>query len=178
MLTREQAQKLSEKILSFSKFPDCSVSITETEEAFIRFANNGVTTSGFTNDRGVTVSSTRDQKTGTAEVTDLDDASLKAAVARSEELAAVSPPNQEYIEPIGPQKYAATVNWDEETSRARSPILVPQVKAVIDAASSKGLVSAGLFNRTAGCSAIANKRGNFGYQRFTDARLSTTVRAS
>jgi predicted Zn-dependent protease len=178
MLTREQAQKLSEKILSFSKFPDCSVSISEYEEAFIRFANNGVTTSGFTNDRGVIVSSTRDQKTGVAQISDLDDMSLKAAVARSEELAAISPPNQEYVEAVGPQKYTDASNWDEDTSRARSPILVPQVKAVIDAASSKGLVSAGLFNRVASISCIANKRDNFGYQRSTDARFSTTVRAA
>lgn len=178
MLTREQAQKLSEKILAFSKFPDCTVSISESEDVFIRFANNGVTTSGFTNKREFVISSTRDRKTGMAEVNDLDDASLKAAVARSEELAAVSPPNQEYLESIGPQKYADAFNWDEETSRARSPILVPQVKAVIDAASSKGLVAAGLFNRTAEISSIANKRGNFGYQRWTDAEFSTTVRAA
>jgi len=178
MLTREQAQKLSEKILAFSKFPDCAVTISESEEAFIRFANNGVTTSGFTNTRRFVISSTRDQKTGTSLTNDLDDASLKAAVARSEELSAVSPPNQEYVEPISPQKYADVSNWDEETSRARSPILVPQVKAVIDAASSKGLVAAGLFNRTAEISSIANKRGNFGYERGTDAGLSTTVRAA
>lgn len=178
MLTREQAQKLSEKILTFSKFSDCSVSIRESEEAFIRFANNGVTTSGFTNTRGVVISSTRDQKTGTAQINDLDDASLKAAVARSEELAAISPPNQEYVEAIGPQKYADASNWDEETSRARSPILVPQVKAVIEAASSKGLVAAGMFSRTAEISSIANKRGNFGYERSTDAEFSTTVRAA
>ena len=78
MLTREQAQKLSEKILGFSKFPDCSVSISEGEDAFIRFANNGVTTSGFTNKREFVISSTRDQKTGMAQVNDLDDASLRA----------------------------------------------------------------------------------------------------
>jgi predicted Zn-dependent protease len=178
MLTREQAQQLSEKILSFSKFPDCSVSITESEEAFIRFANNGVTTSGFTNDRSVLISSTREQRTGVAELSDLDDASLKAAVGRSEELGSISPPNQEYVEPIGPQQYPAVSNWDEETSRARSPILVPQVKAVIDAAASKGLISAGLFSRTASIASIANKRGNFGYRRATDARFSTTIRAA
>ena len=178
MLTREQARTLSEKILAFSTFPDCNVTISTSEEAFIRFANNGVTTSGFTNTRSVTISSTRDQKTGTAQISDLDDASLKTAVARSEELATISPPNQEYVEPIGPQKYADISNWDEETSRARSPTLVPQVKAVIDTASSKGLVAAGLFNRIAEISSIANKRGNFGYERSTDAKFSTTVRAA
>ena len=178
MLTREQARTLSEKLLAFSKFPDCTVSIRESEEAFIRFANNGVTTSGFTNKRSVTISSTRDQKTGTAQINDLDDASLKSAVARSEELAAISPANQEFVESIGPQKYAETSNWDEETSRARSPILVRQVKAIIDASSSKGLVAAGFFNRIADISSIANKRGNFGYERSTDAEFSTTVRAA
>ncbi len=51
MLTREQAQKLTEKILKFSKFPECSVSSARAEQAYVRFANNGVTTSGFTVER-------------------------------------------------------------------------------------------------------------------------------
>lgn len=178
MLTREQAKKLSEKVLSFSTFPDCSVRFAESEEAFIRFARNGVTTSGFTMDRALLISSTRDQKTGVATITDLDDDAVKAAVKRSEELATLAPPSQEYVEPIGPQKYRDDDHWDEETSRARSPILVPQVKAVIDAAASKSLVSAGLFSRTASASSVANKRGNFGYQRSTDANFSTTIRAA
>ena len=55
-------------------------------------------------------------------------------------------------------------------------MLVPHVKAIIDAAKAKGLVAAGYFERNAGHFAIANKAGNFGFGRYTDSYLSTTVR--
>ena len=54
----------------------------------------------------------------------------------------------------------------------------PHVKAVIDAAKSRGLVAAGYFERLAGYFGTANKEGNFGFGRYTDASLSATVRNS
>src|SRR5690348_6729027 len=101
MTTRDQAKQLTEKILKFSTFPECTVTLSEGQEAFIRFANNGVTTSGFTVERQIRISSIRDGRTGTTSTTDLSDDALKAAVKRSEELAAVAPPNPEQVPPLG-----------------------------------------------------------------------------
>ncbi len=33
MMTREQAKQLTEKILKFSSFPECTVSLDESEDA-------------------------------------------------------------------------------------------------------------------------------------------------
>ena len=133
MLTRDHSQRHTDKILKFSKFPECSVGFTEDERSFVRFANNGVTTSGFTLERIVTIASTRDNKTGVSETTDLGDAALEAAVRRSEELAKIAPPDPERVEPLGPQKYPEYDNWDDRTSKARAPEMVPHIKAIIDA---------------------------------------------
>lgn len=176
MMTREQAKQLTDKVLKFSSFPECNVSINEGEEAFVRFANNGVTTAGFTVDRTVRISSVREGRTGTTSTTDFTDDVLKAAVKRSEELAVVAPPNPERVDPLGPQKYADYENWDDKTASARSPVMTPHVKAIIDAALAKKLVAAGFFTRSAGISSFANNKGNFGYQRQCDSRLTTTVR--
>ncbi|HYZ85448.1 MAG TPA: TldD/PmbA family protein, partial [Bryobacteraceae bacterium] len=176
MLTREQAQKTAEKILSFSKLPECAVQFSETEEAYVRFAVNSVTTSGFSAERSFVISSTVDGKTGVARTTDMSDEALKAAVTRSEELAKIAPPNQEYVEPLGKQEYPAIDHWDEATASARAPQLVPHVKAVLDNAQQRKLVAAGLISRVASVTAIANKAGNFGYARLADSRLSTTAR--
>ena len=178
MVTREQAQRLIEKVLKFSSFPECSVAVDDGEQAFIRFANNGVTTSGFTVERTLSVRATKDGKSGVSQTTDWSDEALRATVKRAEELAAIAPPNPERTPPLGPQKYAAQDNWDERTATARSPQLVPQVKAVLDAALAKKLVAAGFFNRTAAVEAFGNNSGNFGYQRRADARMTTTVRTS
>ncbi|MDZ4799993.1 MAG: metallopeptidase TldD-related protein [Bryobacteraceae bacterium] len=176
MMTRDQVKQLTEKVLKFSSFPECSVNVNEIEEAFVRFANNGVTTAGFTVDRTVRISSVRDGRTGTTSTTDLTDEALKAAVKRSEELAAVAPPNPERVDPLGLQKYADYENWDDKTANARSPVMTPHVKAIIDAALAKKLVAAGFFTRSAGAGGFANNTGNFGYQRQCDSRLTTTVR--
>ncbi|HYP05620.1 MAG TPA: TldD/PmbA family protein [Bryobacteraceae bacterium] len=176
MLTQSESQRIAEKVLKFSTFPDCTVSVTEDETAYVRFANNGVTTSAFTLTRTVNVSSTRDTKTGSSSTNDLSDDGLRAAVRRSEEIAAFAPANPEYIEPLGPQKYPEYDHWDEGTAAARGPQLVPHVKAVIDTAAAKKLIAAGYFESSAYIESFANKKGNFGYARETDSRLSTTVR--
>ena len=51
MLTKEDAKKIAEKALSFSSFPECDIGIYNVEQSSIRFALNGITTSGFTTDR-------------------------------------------------------------------------------------------------------------------------------
>jgi predicted Zn-dependent protease len=176
MLTREQAQQLTAKVLKFSTFPDCTVSLSEEEVAYVRFANNGLTTSAFTVERTVTVNSIREGKSGASSTTDLSDDALKATVQRSEEIAGFAPANPEYMEPLGPQKYADHDNFDEATARARSAQLIPHVKSIIEGASAKKLIAAGYFERLAFVSSFINKRGNFGYERGTDSRLTTTIR--
>lgn len=176
MMTREQVQQLTAKVLKYASFPDCAVSVSEEEVAYIRFANNGVTTSAFTVERTVSVVSTREGKSGESSTTDLSDEALRAAVQRSETLAGFAPANPEYMPPLGPQEYVAEDNWDAFTAGARAPEMVPPVKSIIEAASSRKLKASGYLERTAAVSGFANKKGNFGYQRATDARLTTTVR--
>ena len=44
MMTREEAQTLARKVIGFSTFPECQVTIRASEQAYTRFANNGITT--------------------------------------------------------------------------------------------------------------------------------------
>jgi predicted Zn-dependent protease len=124
----------------------------------------------------MSISSTREGKTGNTRIDEFDDKSLRDAVKRSEELAMIAPANPERVPPLGPQKYAAVENYALSTAGARNKEMIPHVRAVIEGAKSSGLVAAGYFERTAEASAIANKNGNFGYGRTTDSSLSATVR--
>ncbi len=176
MLTREEAQRLAGKVLSYSSFPECTVSLNETEESYTRFANNGITNAGFSERRSIVISSTREQKTGVIRIDEIEDAQLRAAVKRSEELAAIAPPNPEHQPPPGPQKYPEIAAYDDETARARSPQMIPQVRSVVEAAAARKLVAAGLFERSQITESVTNKAGLFGYQRAADSRMSTTIR--
>ena len=176
MLTKTQAQALLSGVLKHSKFTDCTVSIAESDDAHLRFANNGVTTSGNSLRRTVTISSTREGKTGLVRLTEVDEAKLRDAVRRSEDLADTNPANPENMPPLGPQAYPDQNHWDDATAKAHTDVMGPQVKKIIDAAVSRKLVAAGFFERSANVVAFGNKAGNFGYGRNTDSRLTTTVR--
>lgn len=178
MLTREQAKKLAEKVLSFSTFPECDVSIGSSENASIRFALNGITTSGFTIGQSMSITSVRDGKSGSATVDEFDDKSLREAVRRTEQLAILSPPNPERNSPIEPQKYSGAENYAGTTAAARNRAMIPHIRSIVEGAKNSGLIAAGFFQRSADVAAIANKNGNFGFGRLADAHLSTTIRSA
>lgn len=177
MLSQQDAKNLIDKIISYSKLPDCLVSIDWTEDAFIRFAVNGITTSGYTLTQNIGISSsTDDKRTGNAQVTELSDEALRRGVEQAEQMARLTPPNPENMPPLPPQQYPVLTNFDSYTAAARGDLLIPHVKAVIDMARSKDLVAAGFIERTSNAVAVGNKRGLFGYHTFTDAEMSHTVR--
>jgi predicted Zn-dependent protease len=176
MLTRDEAQKLTDKVLKLSTFPECQVTFTSQEQAYTRFANNGITTASFSLRHNVAIAVTRDARTGGTATNDLDDASLRAAVKKAEELAAIAPPNPERLGPLGPQNYPEVHDFDERTASARSPEMVPHVKAIIDAAVAQKMVAAGLVERSHRVTAMANKAGLFGFHNSADSQLTTTVR--
>ena len=176
MLTRDEAKKLSEKILSYSTFPECRVEVNANEDAFVRFANNGLTTSGLVRQQQISISSTKDRKTGNTSINQIDDKSLREAMARSEEMAAIALPNEEYVPALGPQHYADLDRMDPATASARSPELIVHARNVIEAARAKQLVAAGFVQRSARASAVASKTGLFGYYAVADSSLTATVR--
>jgi predicted Zn-dependent protease len=176
MLTRDQAQKLAEKVLKFSTFPECTVTVTSSERVYTRFANNGITTAAFTQSHVVEVDVSREARTGSTDSNDLDDASLRAAVKQAEELAAVAPPNPEHLPPLGPQTYPPAADFDPRTASARSPEMIPHVRAVIERVQARKLVAAGFIERIHTVSAVANKAGLFGFHEAADSALTATVR--
>jgi predicted Zn-dependent protease len=176
MLTRDEAQQLVKKLLQYSTFPDCQVTITASEQAYTRFANNGITTASFNLRNSVSIVSTRDGRTGSYGVNDMDDASLRTAVKKSEELAAIAPPDPEQLPSLAAQQYAETHDYDEATAVARSPQMIPHVKTIIDTSIRQKLVAAGLIERTHRTIVVANNKGLFGYHRSADSQLTTTIR--
>lgn len=176
MITRDEAQTIAKKVLGLTTFPECHVTLTSSEQAYTRFANNGVTTASFNLRHNLSIVVTREGRTGSMAVNDFDDASLKSAVKLAEELASMAPPNPERLPAIGAQKYLPTKDLDERTAAARAPEMIPHVKTIIDAALQAKMVAAGLIERSLRVTAIANKEGLFGFHRSSDSQLTTTIR--
>src|SRR5262249_32283540 len=159
------------------KLPECQADINFSETVFIRFANNGITTSGYQLTQQISITSTTDdRRTGNAVVSELSDEALRRGVEQAEELARISKPDPEHVTPLGPQQYPALKNFDAFTSSARGDVMIPHVKAVIDAARDKDLTAAGFVTRSASGVAVGNKAGLFGVHTYTDSSLSNTMR--
>jgi predicted Zn-dependent protease len=177
MLSKQDAKNLIDKVISYSKLPECQVDLTFAENVFIRYANNGITTSGYQITQQVSITSvTGDNRSGNAVVSELSDEALRKGVAQAEDLAKISQPDPEHVSPLGPQQYPAINNFDAFTGSARGDMMIPHVKAVIDAALTKNLISAGFMNRSANTVATGNKAGLFGYHTYTDSGLTNTMR--
>jgi len=177
MLNKQEAKNLADKILSYSKLPECRVTIFANENVFIRFANNGITTSGYTLTQGVSIqAATADKRNGSATVSELTDEALRAGVEQAEQLARISRPNPEDMPPLGAQKYPELTNFDEPTGTSRGDAMIGHVRAVIEASRAKKLTAAGFVQRSANWVAVANKAGLFGFHRYTDSSLTNTVR--
>jgi predicted Zn-dependent protease len=179
MLSQQEAKNLVDKVIGYSKLPQCQADLSWTEDSFIRFANNGITTSGYRITQQVSISSvTEDKREGNAVVTELTDDALRRGVELAEELARISPPDPEDMPALGPQKYLVLKNFDSFTAAARGDIMIPHVKAVIDSAKQNRLTAAGFIQRSANAVAVGNKAGLFGYHTYTDSSLTNTMRTA
>src|SRR5215831_11961762 len=111
MLKRDDARRITERALSFAATPECTVYLNSSETSSIRFALNGITTSGYNIAQSLLIYATKDSRTGIVSANEFDDASLKTAMQSAAKLAETSIPDPEYVEPPGPQKYADAENF-------------------------------------------------------------------
>ncbi len=176
--TEKECRQIAERALGFTRAEDASVALAFGRESNTRFANNEITTSGAGESANVVLSVTRDTRTGRVSLNETSDAALERAMKRAEELATLLPPDPEYPGPLPPQKYLAIRSQDEATAKFAAADRVPGVKAVVDPAAKEGMNSSGFFQNGATVQCVANKAGNFGYQRSTGASFSATVRTA
>ncbi|MEP1983571.1 MAG: DNA gyrase modulator, partial [Maribacter dokdonensis] len=124
--TKEEARKILEKALSFSKADTCEINLSGYNSGNIRYARNTVSTSGYSSNQSLAVQSSFGKKSGTATIDEFDDASLEKVVRRAEELAQLSPENPEFMEPLGPQMYDEAITYSESTAK-----ITPEYRAEV-----------------------------------------------
>src|ERR1700733_7572986 len=177
MLSQQEVKNIIDQVIGYSKLPGCEVNVQWTEDDFIRFANNGITTSGYRVTQQISITSTTaDKRIGNAVVGELSAEALKNGVKQAEDLATISHPNPEGMPALPAQQYPRLINFDAFTASARGDVMVPQVKAVLAGALKNKLVAAGYIQRSANAVGVGNKAGLFGYHTYTDSSLTHTMR--
>jgi predicted Zn-dependent protease len=176
MLTQQESKKTIDRILSYSKAEEVEVTISSGTQQHLRFARNSPSTSGLSSNEVVSIRSTFGKRSGVATANQLDDATLRTVVQRSEELARLAPEDPEHMPALGPQKYPVIKGYDEKTARGATEILASGAAECIKQAKDKKLVAAGFIRANAGSTAIGNSKGLFGFHRATNVFFSETVR--
>jgi predicted Zn-dependent protease len=177
LFTEQQSKKLIEKIISYSKADEISVAINGSREGNVRFARNTVSTSGETNDLSISIVSVFGKRSGITTINEIEDASLKNAVQRSEEVARLAPENPEYMPGLGAQEYGNGLNYSEKTAGMDQEFRVDAVLASIQECSRNKMTAAGFLQDTTGFVAFGNNKGLFGYNRYTNGAFSVTARS-
>jgi predicted Zn-dependent protease len=176
ILSKEEAQKLLKKVLSYSKSEECAVTLNGTESGNIRYARNSVSTAGDISHLSLGVSSSFGKKTGIATIDEFDDASLEKVVRRSEELAQLAPENPEHMPLLGPQSFADSITYSPATAALTADARAEAVGKSITVSKDAQLQAAGYLENTTGFDAIMNSKGLFAYNKNTDVIFTITTR--
>ncbi|GAB4513128.1 MAG: TldD/PmbA family protein [Allomuricauda sp.] len=176
--TREEAKKILEKALSFSKADACEINLSGRNSGNIRYARNTVSTAGYQSNQSLVVQSSFGKKVGTATIDEFDDASLEKVVRRAEELAQLSPENPEFMPPLGPQTYDEAITYKESTANITPEYRAEVANSSIVPAAAKDVTAAGFLDDSAQFSAMINSNGLFAYNQSTNVDFTVTMRTN
>jgi len=176
MYTEQEARTLVEKVVKLSKADECTAQLTGSIDGNVRYALNSVSTSGIINNADLAVQVAFGKRIGTATINEFDDASLEKVVRRAEELARLAPENPEFMPAIDKQTYKPSDTFVEKTAAITPEYRATVAADCIEPCRKDKLVAAGFFSDSARFTAIANSKGNFGFQKSTNVDFTCTVR--
>lgn len=176
LINEAQGRAITEKLLSYVKADDAVVSVTSEDYANQRFAANNFTSCGSRENTTVGVTVWIDKKRGAASTNEIDDASLRAVVARAEGLARISPVDREYLPTLGQQNYKPVRGFAPATASVSLGERAKAINDVIAACEKAKVIGAGFHQARGVASASATKNGNFSFERTSLVSLSTTAR--
>jgi predicted Zn-dependent protease len=171
-----QAKAILDKAIGASKADQCVATLSGSSGGNIRYALNGVSTSGHVSDADLAVEVAFGKRIGTATTNRFDDGAIADVVRRAEELAKFAPENPEFVPAPGKQDYTASAAFAGKTAAITPQYRAQVAAACIEPCRRDGLVAAGFFADAQTFSAIANSRGNFGYQKSSAMDFTCTVR--
>ncbi len=176
ILNKEEAKKLLEKVMKFSKADECEVSLSGNEGGNIRYARNAASTSGDISTLTLSVNSIFGKKSGTATINEFDDAALERVVKRAEELAQLAPENPERMPLLGPSVFKESIGYNPKTAAITPDVRAELVAKSIAVSKEAKLEAAGFLENTTSFVAVLNSKGLFAYNMDTDVTFSVTTR--
>ncbi len=179
VLSRPECEDIVQRALKLSKADACRVSVGSSYQTNLRFADNQMSTSGISDDAGISISSVFGKRRASVNTNDVSPEGLARAVAQSEALAKLAPEDPELLPELGPQEYATIPAWFDSTANLAADARAKAALTALEPARAAGdLTVAGFIDCGAGANALGNSAGLFAYHRGTSANYTLTVRTN
>ena len=181
MLTRDEAVKICETVLSHAKTAgaeDAAVSLQSSVESHARFADNRITTSGRSDDLDITATVWVGRRRGSVTGNDSSATALKRLADEAVEIARISPVHREYLPTLSPLEYTEARGFADATAEVDAVARAKTLETVLAACRTAKVIGAGFHSARATATAAATANGNRRYFRSSEAGLSVTARSA
>ncbi len=176
-LSNQELQSLSQLALGFSTADHCRVSIDSGWKGYTRVATNKVTSAGGSEQTAVNITSVFGNRVASVQTNRLDEASIRAAVLRSEDMARLAPEDPEYLPELGPQIIQPVSAYYESTGEL-DPLTRAEAAAVgIRQAQAANQIAASFTDVRAGSQALATSNGFYSSHASTGIAYTLTSRS-
>ncbi len=175
MVGRDRALSLLERALSYSDGDQTQVLLMGGDSYLTRFSRNYIHQNVGERSTTLLVKVVRGKKTGTTGTTSLDEDSIRAAVKKASQTAAVQPDNPHFSSLPSPGSLTAVEGFSSETAAFSPDERAKGVKALVDRAAVDGCEAAGAFSTATQELAVCSSLGASAYQLGSQASLKTVV---
>src|SRR5438552_1568612 len=177
MYPREEIKALTDKVLNMAKADAVELSFDGGERAGTRFANSTITTNLVQYDQQLTIAVGLGEKQGSASTRELDDDSLRAAIAEARDAAQKARDNANLTPLVkGAQDYVKVDAVVPATAELGPGERAAWVKQSIDICEKKGVLGAGYIPKAYQTTCLANSEGLFAYYQYAETGFILTCR--
>ena len=185
MITEDKSRKIIDAAIRYArrKVDAIEVTLTGSNIATSRFANNGMTQNQFPTSESVAVRVLLKGRQARLNGDDLSEKGLRALVDNAivaVKLLEKDDELQPLIKPKGrpdKKKKKSVSRFDRKTAKMSAMDRADEVRKVIDVANAKKLIASGVYASGEMYTAIGNSAGHFAYHRETSAECSITMTA-
>jgi predicted Zn-dependent protease len=175
MLSQDEIKSILDKVMSVSTADETEAYVGSYRNSLTRFAENHIHQNVSQDNVYLSVTAILGNRMGEASINKMDDDSIKRVVSDAIEIAKISPPDEELLPRMSPQKYQEVQAYDPDIDNLTPMDRAKEVAYVVKACEKNGLKTAGAFTDGSGISAIGNSKGLFASYKRSDINFSVSV---
>lgn len=176
--TTVELQKIARTALGACPAKEAAVWVNASTQHNLRFAANGVTTSGTVDRVSITVTAAYGQRAGTASTEDLSRDGIAHVARTASDLAKLVPPSPERMPLVGKQIYPKTFSFDPRSAKSTAQARADRAGAALAIAREADLVGAGFLTDDEKTTCFLDRAGASGTARATLSDFSVTMRSA